>query len=156
MWKYVLFGQELVNRGKCANTAFGSARTSPTLLKDQMAIVIFSWILSNVSALHRTGKKELSDQERRKPAQNLSFKAERGKKSGSFCSNKYCQLPTIQIETHFFPKLKQNMQLRIYGFAFYNSMKLNKNFHWNVLLVFVSALPRDQLSCPEYHELWRN
>ena len=74
MWKYVLFGQELVNRGKCANTAFGTARTSPTLLKDQMAIVIFSWILSNVSALHRTGKKELSDQERRKPTQNLSFK----------------------------------------------------------------------------------
>ena len=77
MWKYVLFGQELVNRGKCANTAFGTARTSPTLLKDQMAIVIFSWILSNVSALHRTGKKELSDQERRKPTQNLSFSKSR-------------------------------------------------------------------------------
>ena len=29
MWKYVLFGQELVNRGKCANTAFGSQCEHP-------------------------------------------------------------------------------------------------------------------------------
>ena len=54
-------------RNKCAYTAFGTVRTSPYLLKEQTAIVIFSQILSNVlamcncalhTAMHSTNKRK--------------------------------------------------------------------------------------------------
>ena len=109
-WWQQRFGRLHRHRQVCSNPNTPEiVRTSSTLLKDQTAIVIFSWILSNVCAVHRTGKTSFL---------TFFFKVERGKNP-----------------THFFPLNTVNYRFKLKHISSHIEVIWMNEFITNSLLI---------------------